>query len=105
MAGILGGMALGDTFLFTQRHKNSAHCLAPVGAGLLAKAAYQATLMVNVRPYSRASPLPHWLGVMRPYVSDRPCSAGPGRTAPRLSPTQSTDWAIHSSPASPARAP
>ncbi|APV38983.1 hypothetical protein PFAS1_06370 [Pseudomonas frederiksbergensis] len=33
-------------------------CTDPVGAGLLAKAECQSTSMVNVRPHSRASPLP-----------------------------------------------
>ncbi|TPG74945.1 hypothetical protein EAH78_22210 [Pseudomonas arsenicoxydans] len=30
-----------------------------VGAGLLAKAVCQSTYLLNERPYSRASPLPH----------------------------------------------
>ncbi|PQO98055.1 hypothetical protein C5612_28725 [Pseudomonas frederiksbergensis] len=33
---------------------------SPVGAGLLAKAQYQSTLVLNVTAPSRASPLPHW---------------------------------------------
>jgi hypothetical protein len=33
-------------------------CTTPVGAGLLAKAVDQSTLMLNVKPHSRASPLP-----------------------------------------------
>ncbi|PQP01406.1 hypothetical protein C5612_21195 [Pseudomonas frederiksbergensis] len=32
-----------------------------MGAGLLAKSVSQSTSLVNVRPYSRASPLPHWV--------------------------------------------
>ncbi|AUM72850.1 hypothetical protein DZG01_19800 [Pseudomonas fluorescens] len=34
-----------------------------VGAGLLAKAVVQPTSMLNVRPYSRASPLPQGYSV------------------------------------------
>ncbi|RON53971.1 hypothetical protein BK665_13540 [Pseudomonas frederiksbergensis] len=35
---------------------------SPVGAGLLAKAAYQSTLMSADSPLSRASPLPQGVG-------------------------------------------
>ncbi|PMZ78010.1 hypothetical protein C1X65_03295 [Pseudomonas sp. FW305-70] len=54
-----------------------------MGAGLLAKAVYQSTSLVNVRPHSRASPLPqefcggaknlcpfHWPG-RRPWSGHR----------------------------------
>ncbi|PQP05796.1 hypothetical protein C5612_03950 [Pseudomonas frederiksbergensis] len=34
-----------------------------MGAGLLAKAVYQSTSLVNVRPHSRANPLPQWFCV------------------------------------------
>ncbi|QAY94176.1 hypothetical protein CUN63_14530 [Pseudomonas sp. ACM7] len=35
----------------------------PVGAGLLAKAVIHSTLILTDPPPSRASPLPHWIGV------------------------------------------
>ncbi|POA23877.1 hypothetical protein C1894_17395 [Pseudomonas sp. FW305-3-2-15-E-TSA2] len=38
-------------------------CKTPVGAGLLAKASVQSTLPLNVRPPSRASPLPQGICV------------------------------------------
>ena len=38
--------------------------MSHVGAGLLANADLQATLLLNMKPLSRASPLPHLLFVV-----------------------------------------
>ncbi|KAA0976306.1 hypothetical protein E3W21_17575 [Pseudomonas sp. F01002] len=47
-------------------HKILLHQKSTVGAGLLANAVDQSTLMLNDTPHSRASPLPHWFfGVWR----------------------------------------
>ncbi|TBN50704.1 hypothetical protein EYC95_02010 [Pseudomonas sp. BGI-2] len=48
--------------------------ISPVGAGLLANAVGHPTLMHADPPLSRASPLPHWIGVCRSSGRGRPRS-------------------------------
>ncbi|MNP64146.1 hypothetical protein D3C76_1596210 [compost metagenome] len=48
--------------IFKAEHQSLSSQDFPVGAGLLAKAVCQTTLMSTDKHSSRASPLPHWIG-------------------------------------------
>ncbi|MNO83676.1 hypothetical protein D3C76_749950 [compost metagenome] len=64
--GSPGGLPLGCPIVFVVWLICSVNGPPNVGAGLLAKAECQSTSLLNVRPYSRASPLPQGgLGVVR----------------------------------------